>query len=77
MVTISPRLAAEAWTGSRCLTKPRENLPVSVPYKGRDVMIYTFQQIDRIGKKALKERAMNMRDLGGADNLPRFSPRPP
>ena len=55
-------------------TKPRENLPVSVPYKGRDVMIYTFQQIDRIGKKALKERAMNMRDLVGADNLPRFSP---
>lgn len=58
-------------------TKPRENLPVSVAYNGRDVSIYTFQQIDRIGKKALKERSMNLRDLVGAANLPRFSPGMP
>jgi hypothetical protein len=58
-------------------TKPRENLPVSVAYNGRDVSIYTFQQIDRIGKNALKERSMNLRDLFGAAKLPRFSPGMP
>ena len=54
--------------------KPRENLPASVPFKGQDVPIYTFPQIDRLGKKSLKDRAMNLRDLVGAANLPRFSP---
>ena len=55
-------------------TKPRVDLPTSVPFKGRDVAMYTFQQCDRLGKKGLKERSMNMRDLVGAQNLPRFSP---
>merc|ERR1719424_1815471 len=55
-------------------TKPRDNIPTSVPFKGRDVAMYTFQQCDRLGKKGLKERAMNMRDLVGPQNLPRFSP---
>ena len=55
-------------------TKPRADLPTSVPFKGRDVAMYTFQQCDRLGKKGLKERSMNMRDLVGAQNLPRFSP---
>merc|ERR1740138_753667 len=55
-------------------TKPRANLPVSVSYCGSDVPLYTFAQVDRLGKKTLKERAMNMRDLVGSANLPRFSP---
>ena len=58
-------------------SKPRDNLPASVPFKGRDVAIYTFAQIDRLGKKTLKDRAMNLRDLVGAENLPRFSPGMP
>ena len=48
-----------------------------MPFNGRDVAIYNFQQIDRLGKKALKERAMNLRDLVGAANVPRFSPGMP
>jgi len=55
-------------------TKPRDNLPSSVLFNGREVALYTFPQLDRLGKKALKERAMNMRDLVGAQHLPRFSP---
>ena len=54
--------------------KARGDLPQSVPFNGRDVAIYTFAQIDRLGKKSLKERCMNMRDLVGAAKLPRFSP---
>jgi len=50
------------------------NLPTSVFFNGRDVNIYSFAQMDRIGKKSLKDRAMNLRDLVGADKLPRFSP---
>ena len=54
--------------------KARADLPQSVAFNGRDVAIYTFAQIDRLGKKTLKERCMNMRDLVGASKLPRFSP---
>ena len=55
-------------------TKPKENLPAAVSFNGRDVPIHTFAQIDRLGKKTLKDRAMNLRDLVGAAALPRFSP---
>jgi len=54
--------------------KARADLPLSVLFNGREVAIYTFAQVDRLGKKALKERAMNIRDLVGAQSLPRFSP---
>ena len=54
--------------------KARSDLPASVLFNGREVSIYTFAQIDRLGKRALKERAMNLRDLVGAQHLPRFSP---
>jgi len=54
--------------------KSRADLPTSVLFSGREVAIYTFAQVDRLGKKALKERAMNLRDLVGAQRLPRFSP---
>ena len=57
--------------------KPSANLPASVPFNGKDVPIYNFIQIDRLGKKLLKERAMNLRDLVGASNLPRFTPGMP
>jgi len=48
-----------------------------VPFNGKDIPIYNFIQIDRLGKKLLKERAMNLRDLVGASNLPRFTPGMP
>jgi len=57
--------------------KPSANLPASVPFNGKDIPIYNFIQIDRLGKKLLKERAMNLRDLVGASNLPRFTPGMP
>jgi hypothetical protein len=57
-------------------TKPREDLPTSVVVKGREVPIYTFAQIDRVGKSALKQRAMNLKDMFGS-GLPRFSPGMP
>ena len=57
--------------------KPRDNLPTTLSYNGRAVDIYTFAQLDRINKTGLKSRAMNIRDLVGAQSLPRFSPGMP
>merc|ERR1719152_525009 len=39
-------------------------------FNGKEQQLWTQTQLESLGKIALKQRAMDIRDLGGADNLP-------
>ena len=45
-------------------------LPQSFQFEQRDVPLYTFGQLEQQPRQSLKSRAMNLRDLVGADRLP-------
>jgi len=45
-------------------------LPASVPFNGRDVTLWTCGQLENASKLNLKQRALNLRDLIGEDQLP-------
>ena len=45
-------------------------LPASCPFNGRDVTLWTFEQLEVSSKLNLKQRALNLRDLVGEEQLP-------
>ena len=45
-------------------------LPTTVAFDGKEVPLYTFEQLSQQPRLKLKNRAMDLRDLVGADSLP-------
>lgn len=45
-------------------------IPTSIAFEGKDVPLYTFGQLEQQPRLKLKGRAMDLRDLVGADRLP-------
>eukprot|EP00966_Prymnesium_polylepis_P305645 7062880-Prymnesium_polylepis.1 len=52
-------------------------LPPSVPFNGREITLWTADQLEVSSKLNLKQRALNLRDLVGADQLPPLNPAGP
>ena len=48
-------------------------IPPSVDWNGQELNLWTFGQLDAMSKLNLKQRALNLRDLIGADQLPPLS----
>jgi len=48
--------------------------PPSIIFGEKEITLFTYDQLARLGKNGLKTRAMNLRDVVGADRLPRLSP---
>jgi len=50
------------------------SLPQSIQFDQRDVPLYTFGQLEQQPRPSLKNRALNLRDIVGAERLPPLSP---
>jgi len=46
------------------------HLPATIPFNGRDVPLWTLSQLELASKLTLKQRALNLRDQVGSDQLP-------
>ena len=46
------------------------SLPQQTVFEGREVPLYTFKQLEQQPRQKLKSRAMDLRDIVGADRLP-------
>lgn len=46
----------------------------SIDFEGKDLQLWTYDQLDALGRPQLKQRALNLRDTIGSDRLP---PMPP
>ena len=80
----SPR-ARRVWWRQRSLSsssppsppscRVNEDLPKELNFNGREVRLYTFDDLESLGTAALKQRALNLRDLVGPDpSVPRLTP---
>ena len=57
------------------MPRNREDLPKELNFNGREVRLYTFDDLESLGTAALKQRALNLRDLVGPDpSVPRLTP---
>ena len=57
------------------MPRNREDLPKELNFNGREVRLYTFDDLESLGTAALKQRALNLRDLVGPDpSVPRLDP---
>eukprot|EP00747_Dinoflagellata_sp_TGD_P163261 gnl/TRDRNA2_/TRDRNA2_181740_c0_seq1.p1 gnl/TRDRNA2_/TRDRNA2_181740_c0~~gnl/TRDRNA2_/TRDRNA2_181740_c0_seq1.p1 ORF type:complete len:170 (+),score=33.97 gnl/TRDRNA2_/TRDRNA2_181740_c0_seq1:71-580(+) len=45
-------------------------IPQIVQWEGKEITMFTFKQLEPMGNKALRDRAMNMRDAVGQEQLP-------
>jgi len=50
------------------------SIPQEIAFEGRTVPLYTFEQLSQQPRLKLKNRAMDLRDLVGADRLPPLRP---
>jgi hypothetical protein len=44
--------------------------PQAVQWQGKEIALFTFKQLEPMGNKALRDRALNMRDAIGQEQLP-------
>uniref|UniRef100_A0A6V4SKI3 Uncharacterized protein n=1 Tax=Prymnesium polylepis TaxID=72548 RepID=A0A6V4SKI3_9EUKA len=45
-------------------------IPATMNFEGKEVALHTFGQLEQLPRQRLKNRAMDLRDMVGADRLP-------